>query len=183
MSMDKVASFSRKNPVGIACAVVSVVLAGVIFFRSDLVPAAEDELGKQTAEAERYAANVQNAAQLKEQLEALLTARKEADARLLRASQTLNNYQYFYKLESETGMKMTVLTQGLVGKSSGKNAFVAVPFSITVQGTMSQVLDYLRRLESGAHYVRVMNVTCGLPPSDRGGPVTLALNLEMLGLP
>lgn len=183
MTKDELVSLARKNPIGIACAVVSVVLAGVIFFRSDLVPAAEDELGRLTAEAERYAANVQNAAQLKDQLEALLNARKEVDARLLRASQTLNNYQYFYKLESETGMKMTVLTQGLIGKTSGKGAFAPVPFSITMQGAMGQALDYLRRLESGAHYVRVMNVTCGLPPTDRGGPVTLALNLEMLGVP
>ena len=58
-----------------------------------------------------------------------------------------------------------------------------MPFTITVQGTLPQMLDYLRHLESGARFCRVLSVSCGVPVADRGAPVTLSLNLEMLGLP
>ena len=183
MTKDDLLAVVKKNPISIGCGVLSLALVAVIYFRADELPAAEEELGKRTAEAERYAANLQNAAQLKEQLDALAAAGKEVDARLAHASQTLNNYQFFYKLESETGMKMTVLSQLPVGKNTGKSASVSVPFTITVQGTMAQALDYLRRLESGARYVRIMTVTCGVVATERSSPVTLALNLELLGVP
>lgn len=184
MTKDELLAFVRKNPISVGCGVISVALGAAIYFRGDELPAAEDELAKQTAEAERYAANLQNGAQLKDQFEALTAAGKEIEARLAHASQQLNNLQYFYKLESETGMKTTAgPTQLPLGKSTGKTAFIGVPFSITVQGTLGQALDYLRRLESGARYVRILNVTCGVPPADRGSPVALVLNLELLGVP
>lgn len=184
MTKDELLAFVKKNPISVGCGVISLALAAAIYFRGDELPAAEEELAKQTAEAERYAANLQNAAQLKDQLEALTAAGKEVDARLAHVSQQLNNLQFFYKLESETGMKTTAgPTQLPPGKSTGKTAFIGVPFSITVQGTLGQALDYLRRLESGARYVRVINVACGVPPLDRGSSVTLSVTLELLGVP
>jgi hypothetical protein len=123
---------------------------------------------------------------LKEQLDALVAAGKEVDARLVHTSQQLNNIQFFYKLESETGVKMiSGPTQGLpnVPKGAQKGVFLQLPFSITLQGTFAQVLDYLRRLESGSRYCRVLAVTCSVPVTDRNTPLTLSLNLELLGLP
>ena len=184
MTNDELLALVKKNPISVGCGALALALAAAIYFRSGELPAAEEDLTQKSAEASRLAANVQNAAQLKEQLDALATANKEVDARLVHASQTLNNYQYFYKLESETGAKMTVLNQAPVAPMKGaKTAFISVPFTITVQGTLAQMLDYLRRLESGARYCRVASVTCGVSVVDRGAPVTLALNLEMLGLP
>ncbi len=183
MTKDELLTLVKKNPISIGCGLLALVLAAVIYFRGEELPTTEEELAKQTAEAERYAANLQNATQLKEQLEALAAASKEVDARLAHASQQLTNYQFFYKLESETGMKMTVLTQGPLGKATGKGAFVPVSFSIAVQGSMAQALDYLRRIESGIRYVRVLSVTCSGSSTDRSSPVTLALNLELLGVP
>lgn len=184
MTKDDLLSFLKKNPIGVGCGLLSIGLGAAIYFRGDKLPAAEEELIQQSAEASRLAANLQNAAQLKEQLEALVTADKEVESRLLHASQTLNNYQIFYKLESETGAKMTI-NPGVVAapKPGQKNAFVSVPFSITAQGTQAQILDLLRRLESGAHYCRIMSASCSVPVVDRNGALSLSLNLELLGLP
>lgn len=185
MTTEDLVPLLKKNPISVGCGVIALVVAAVIYFRNGEIPAAEEELVQKSAEAGRLAANVQNAAQMKEQLEALAIADKEVESRLMHVSQTLNNYQFFYKLESETGTKMTVLNQVPIsaGKGGAKSAFLSVPFTITVQGTQPQMLDYLRRLESGARYCRVISVTCGVPITDRAAPLTLALNLEMLGLP
>jgi hypothetical protein len=186
MTNAEVITLLKKNPIAVGCGVLSLALAVGIYFRGGAVPAAEEELAQKTDEGTRLAANLQNAAQLKEQVDTLAACGKEIDARLVHASQTLTNYQYFYKLESETGAKMTVIAQAPVGgpsKGAAKSLFVGVPFSITVQGTMTQMIDYLRRLESGARYGRVMSVSFGVPSNDRGGIVTLALNLELLGQP
>ena len=186
MTKDDLISLVKKNPIGIGCGLLSLALGGVIYFRSGELPAAEEDLAQKSAESARLSANIQNAAQLKEQFEAVAAASKEVDARLVHASQTLNNYQYFYKLESETGAKMLAgsPSQGAIAsaKAGPKAAFVPVPFTITVQGTLAQMLGYLRHLESGARYCRVMTVTCSVPATDRNA-VTLALTLELLGVP
>ena len=181
MTNEELFALVKKNPISVGCAVLCVALAAGIYFRSGEVPAATDDLTKKSDEGSRLAANLQNAAQLKEQVDALSAAEKEMDSRIIRASQTLTNYEYFYKLESETGAKMTI-SQGVLTPSK-KTTYSGVPFTITVQGTLNQTLDYLRRLESGARYCRVTGVTCGVAPADRGSPITLNLNLELLGQP
>lgn len=185
MTNEELFALVKKNPIGVGCAIVSLALGAGIYFRGDELPVAAEELTKKSDEAGRLAANLQNAAQLKEQVDALAICEKELDARLIHASQTLPNQQYFFRLEAETGLKMTVISQGIlaVPKNAPKTNYVGVPFTITVQGTMNQIVDYLHRLENGSRYCRVMSATCGVPVSDRGSPVTLALNLEILGLP
>jgi len=181
MTNEELFALVKKNPISVACAVLCVGLGAAIYFRAGEVPAATEELTQKSDEGQRLAANLQNAAQLKEQVEALATAEKELDSRLIRASQTLTNYEYFYKLESDTGAKMTI-SQGGVSPNRGKSNYTGVPFSITVQGTLAQALDYLRRLESGARYCRVLSATCSVS-GDRNGTLTLNLNLELLGQP
>lgn len=186
MTNEELFALVKKNPIGVGCGVLSLALAAGIYFRGDEVPAATQELTQKSEEGARLATNLQNAAQLKEQIDMLAACEKELQSRLIHSSQTLTNYQYFYKLESDTGAKMTVISQGAVGlapKTGPKTVFVGVPFTINLLGTMPQLVDYLRRLESGARYCRVMSVTCGVPVSDRGSPVTLSLNLELLGQP
>ena len=171
----------KKHPVGIGCGLLSLLLAVGIYYRGGQVPDAEDQLTQMAAEGEKYAANLKNAAQLKEQLESLVTANKEIDRRLIHAA-PLTNYQYFYQLESESGVKLIVLNQTttVVTKPSGKNAFTTIAFSISAQGTLAQQLNFLRRLESGAHYCRVLTATCVTSPNNL---LTLSLSIEVLGLP
>jgi hypothetical protein len=186
MTNEELLALLKKNPIGVVCAVLSLALGAGIYFRSDEVPAAEAELAQKSEEGARLAANLQNATQLKEQSDALAVAEKELEARLMHASQTLTNLQFFYKLETDTGVKMTVNSQGPLTappKNAGKTVYSIVPFTITVQGTIAQLIDYLHRLESNARYCRVMSITCSAPSSERGAPITLALNLELLGVP
>ena len=188
MTNDELFALLKKNPISVGCAVLSIALGAGIYFRADELPAATKDLTDKSDEGSCLAANLQNAKDLKEQVDALAVCEKELEARLIHASQsqTLTNYQHFYKLEAETGAKMTVIAQGMTpppGKNAAKAVFSGVPFTITVQGTMNQMVDYLRRLENGTRYCRVMSMTCGVPVADRGSPVTLALNLELLGQP
>lgn len=184
MSNAELFAFIKKNPISIGCGVLSLLLAVGIYYRSGLLPDAEADLTQKSSEAERYDANLKNAVQLKEQLDALVTASKEIDRRVVHAGQKLSNDQYFYKLESESGAKLTTLSQSTLAtaRPAAKATFMPVGFSVTVQGSLAQLLDFLRRLESGAHYCRVMSASCG---GGGNGATTLTLNLsvEILGLP
>ena len=175
----------KKSPLIFTCVVLSILLIGAIYFRSDTIPKAEAQLAEKSAEGEKIALNVTYSAQLKEQTEAVEAALKEIDARIIQASQLGTNTQYFYTIESQIGIKMIDLRQttpATVAKPA-KGSFLPVAFSASVQGDLNHILEFLRQLENGAHYCRVLTATCSGNSANRNSPLTLALSLELLGLP
>ena len=185
MSNEELIALLKKNPIGIDCGVLSLALFGGWYYRSGDVPTADATLAQKQAEGERYALNLTNAAQLKEQYDAVVAANKEVETRLVHANKLGPNLQYFYRLETETGAKLTdprpMAPRGL-NKNVAKASFTPVGFSLTLNGDLAQVLNFLHRLESGAHYCRVLSLSCGVPP-ERSLPLNVALSLEFLGLP
>ena len=185
MSSQTLGSGWKKQPLVLVCVVAGVVLAGAIYWRSGTIPEAERLLAEKSAEAEKLATNIRFSAQLKEQTEAVESAIKAIDERIIRASQLGANTQYFYTIVNETGIKLIDLRQttpSTVAKPA-KSLFLPVVFSISVQGDLKIILEFLRQLENGTHYCRVLNATCSGNSANRAAPLTLALTLELLGTP
>lgn len=178
MTSAELTAFIKKNPLPVVCGFVALVIGVAIYFRSDAMADAATELEQASTEGRRLAANLSNAAQLQQQYDALKAATKTIESRLIRASDLGTNSQFFFKLESETGVKGDP-HQG--GRAPGKGGtFVPISFSVNVQGDFAGVMHYLNALENGPHYCRVISATCA---GDRKGPVTLALNIQLLGFP
>jgi hypothetical protein len=178
ISNEQLLAFIKRNPVSITCAVLSLALGAAIYFRSGAIPAERALLEQKSAEGERLAINIKYGNQLKEQLDELTAASRAIDARLL-PSQLGIKQQYFYKLEADTGVKLVSLSPGGPSPTQVKN-FVTVPFGVSVQGTYPQIIDFLRRVENGPHYSRVLSAMVGKTGADT---VALSLNLEILGAP
>ena len=168
----------KKNPIVTGCVVLSLGLAVAIYFRGSALSDANAELDMKSAEARRYALNVANAVQLREQLAALKAADQVIDSRMLRASDIGINQQFFYKLESDSGVKLVDLRQGKPGPKKG--SYVPIEFSVSLRGDFPNVIKFLRSLEGGTHYCRVLAATC---TGGRSGPVALSLRIELLGHP
>lgn len=184
MNNQELFALVKKNPISVGCGALALALIAGIYLRSDAIPEAEDILAQKTAQAERYALNIKFSAQLKEHLETLVSANKEIDGRIVRASQLGTNTQYFYKLQSDSGVKLLDFRQGTADAvAKGKGTYEPIPFSVSVQGTLPQVMKFLRELESGTHYCRILTASCAGNAVARTQPLTLSLNLEMLGLP
>lgn len=179
MTNAELAAWVKKNPIIVGCGVLSLGLAVAIYFRSDAIPTANAQLDEQLALASRYALNISNAVQLKEQLEAITAANKTIESRLVRASDIGINQQYFYKLETESGVKITDLRQA-ARPGAGLGPYAPIGFTVALQGDFAQILGFLRALEDGSHYCRVVTASCS---GGRTGPVSLTLNLELLGQP
>ena len=185
MSNEELIAFVKKNPIGIVCGVLSLALFGGWYYRNGDVPEKEADLAQKQAEGERYALNLTAALQLKEQVDSLAVANKEVEARLVHANKLGPNLQFFFKLESETGVKLTDPRQSPLAaprKDAAKSAYTPVVFSVILSGDFAQVLNFLRRLESGAHYCRVLSATCSVA-SERSQPLNVNLTLELLGVP
>jgi hypothetical protein len=189
ISNEQVVALLKKNPVVTGAVALSLLLAGTIYLRGDQLPAAATLLEEKAVEGQRLAANIKNSAQLPEQLARVSAATREIDGRLVRVGQLADNLQYFYKLETGTGITFLDLRQTTAPSRGPKTEKIPVGFSLTLHGSYQQVLEFLRRVESGTHYSRVKSVS--LAPFDeaansggmRSDATKLTLNLELLGAP
>ncbi|HXB02730.1 MAG TPA: hypothetical protein VNV15_07935 [Opitutaceae bacterium] len=187
-------NFIKKQPVAVVCALFCVALAVAIYFRKDTLATAQAELDDKTSRANHLKENVDSATsvnkadRLDEQLATMTQATQAIEARLVHVDQLAVNKQYFYKIESETQTKLTSLNQTGVmaaGKNSGNTAYVAVVYSVNVEGTYAQLLDFMRRVENGDHFSRVQGLTLSQAGGGDNTPghASLGLQLQLLGLP
>ena len=58
ISNEQLFAFIKKNPIGVGCGLLSLALAFAIYYRSDLIPAAEAELDQKGTLSDRYTANL-----------------------------------------------------------------------------------------------------------------------------
>jgi hypothetical protein len=185
MTNEELFALIKKNPISFACGALTIGLAVALYFRSDAIPEAEAKLTERAAVAEKYTLNITNSAQLKDQYDDLLKANKDIDARIVRASQLGVNYQYFQKLRSDTGVTVVDFgqtTPGNVAKPA-KGSFLPVAFRVTVQGTFAQLMDYVRLVEGGTNLGRIRAATLSGNSAKRDTPLTLALTVDLLGIP
>lgn len=185
VSTERLVEFLKKNPIGVSCALLSVALLATAYFRSDLATERATELEEKSTEAARLALNRKNADQLKEHLDGIVAAEKQIEARLIRPKDLTANSQYFYKLESDTGVKLLDVhpASNTPPKKDPKLAYVPIPFVVSVQGDYPHLLAFLQHLENGPHYCRVLTASCASFAQDRGSSLNLTLSLELLGLP
>ncbi|HWA86015.1 MAG TPA: hypothetical protein VG710_07330 [Opitutus sp.] len=185
MTNKQVIAFLKKNPISVGCGVIALALAAGIYLRRDGLPAAEEQLNKLSDEGDRLATNIKYSAQLQEQLNTLLEADKKIDTRIVRASELAKNLQFFYKLESDTGTKISDLHQDAFSPKKGaKGVFTPIGFGFSVTGEYPALLDFLRRLEHGVHFCRVVTANVGVGSDlERPKPLKLNLTLELLGQP
>lgn len=180
----------KKHPIAFACGLV-VVLAGVwLYFDSGSIEAAQAAFNQKDQESRKIAANARATHGLAEQTEEMQAGMKQMEARVLRVADLANNLQVFYRLEAETGVKLVDARQNpLVKPKAGapKTIYVAVPFTVMIQGNYAQVWSFLRRLETLPQFVRGNKLT--LTKVESPGPgvapdaMTANFTLEMLGTP
>lgn len=186
MTTDELMTVVKRNPIGFGCAALSLALIVAIYFRSGAIPETDAQLQQKSAEAERYALNIKNAVQLPEQVERIAAANKAIEGRMVHVNQLAINQQYFQVLRRDTGVNLVDFRQATMSANvvkGGKTAYMPVAFSLVVQGTLPQTLNFLRALENGTHYCRVLAATCAANPNARTAPLTLSLTLELLGVP
>lgn len=182
----------KKHPVGTGALLVCLVCGALIYFRGEEI-ARREQLGEEKAqEAAKVLANVSHSVNLAEQTETLQAATKEIESRLVRPTQIALNLQYFYKMESDTGVKILDVRQNYnpnaraPGRGSA-TAYVPVPYNVSVQGTFGQTLLFLKKIEAGRHITRFTLISYtkagGSDVGDAQDQMTLSINLELLGQP
>jgi Tfp pilus assembly protein PilO len=175
----------KKHPASFACLLLCLVSGVLIYLRYGNISAGQDNLEARSSELSRMISNIRNSVGLPEQVAGVQAHTKELESRLLKASQLADNLQYFYRLETENGVKLLDVRQNPLPRNTRSTAYVGVPFNVSVQGTYTQVMNFLNRLQHGRHLCRINTANFSkVAAADRDGPmVNLSLNLELLGRP
>ncbi len=180
----------KKHPVAIGCGVLSLILVAGIYIRSGRAGALADQLHQKEAEGQKMLDDISNGAKLPEQYRELTATTSDLESRLVYGSERARNQQYFYRIESETGVNeinLQPIAVPVSPKGKSKRIYSGVGFAITVDGDFRQVINFLTHLESGPHFYRLTSASVSRRGNRGSGPqsgvITLTLNLEFLGKP
>lgn len=186
MTTADISVWVKKHPVVAICIAVTLFGGFGVHYLGGSVTEATTLLEQRTAEGTRIGENVMNAANLREHVAEIAAARAKMDERLVRSSELAKNLQYFYRLESETGVELIDIKQNSAAPNrtvpkGTKAGFSAVNFSVSFRGDYWAALQCLRRLENGTHFCRVLSASIEPVSPDRAGPVRISLSIELLG--
>ena len=132
MNTTTISVWIKKQPWTAICSGWCLPLLAGYFFRQGSVPEAEALLAQKTTESRRLKGNVTNSISLKDHVAALEEANRKVEQRLVQATDLAKNQQYFYKIEAETGVKLTDLRPG--GSASTAAAVHAAAHARTQRG-------------------------------------------------
>ena len=184
MTITDLTAIVKKHPIGVSCGLVSLLCGVWLYLRSDAIDERKDAADQKAKESQVILENVRNSDHLAQHTEAIQQAAKQLESRLVKAGQLATNLQYFYRLESDTGVKLTDVRQNQNGRGTG-GAYIGVPYTVTIQGNFKQVLAFIERIESGRHFSKFDTIAFN---KAAGGDETTDLlsvhmSIELLGAP
>lgn len=104
------------------------------------------------------------------------------DRNLATQADLAGNLDYFYQIEKTTRIRLANLSQLSSQATTAETAYLAIPFSLRLNGTYAQILAYLHALETGPRLVRVKTYRFSQGDNAADG-LSLDLTVEMLGHP
>lgn len=173
----------KKQPIAFGCGVVCLLCAVAFYFRMDAIDEARSAFEARDKESKAVSQNARHTTGLAEQVTEMQAAGKQIESRLLRASELALNAQIFYRLESETGVKLIDARQNpLAAPKPGapKTLYVPVSFSVTMRGNYAQIWAFFRRLETGPHFARFDRLSLS---KSEGDSMNAVFTVELLGTP
>jgi hypothetical protein len=162
-------------------------MASALIFRHFDFAETQSAFDNSAAEGQKLESNIANAGQLEEQLKTLEVANSSIASRLVNPSDLAINLQYFYKLEAETGVKLVdthPIDSRALAKAGAKGLYTSVQYAVTLQGGYARTLTFLRRLEHGASFCRIISGSCTQAQAEQGkggGEISMSLTVELLG--
>jgi hypothetical protein len=186
MNISTIIARFRQYPTLFVCGLCSIVIILFIVARGSGLSDARTELQQMEREGARIDENIKNALDLERHLADLGELTEEVSVRLVNPAELARNLQYFYRLESESGVSITDLTQrGTPSPPTEGEApeYVPVRYDIAVEGNYPNVLEFIYRVESGRHFARFTQMEIVRAQRPDSSAVRLAINLELLGRP
>lgn len=181
----------RRVVVSISC-MIMIGCAGVYFFHMDKKADLESEIEQLDIRMSTILKNLKNSSGLEEDLVEADKRIEGLDARLFDSQELATNYNYFFNLENETGVKLSGLKQLEYKEESGttkkrkmpkptKEAYEKIRYHMKATGEYGQIVNFMRRLEGGESFYRLEKFRLARPRDESSKLLSMDLSLLILG--
>jgi len=188
MNVTEVVSKLKQYPIPVVGCVVILLAAGVLFMRKPKV----DDLAYQVEEKvdvlEKVQRNTERAIGLEEDVEIIEAYRDEINDRLMVEEEVATNYAYFYNLERQTGIRIVNINQKASLDKASKppqipatNSYSVIPYTLAIQGSFAQVLDFVHRLERGKYLLRIDKFNTTTQTTEAASVIVASMDIFILG--
>jgi|SRR5690606_21136666 len=195
MSTQEVIRKLRSFPLASITGIVTVILLGVIYVRSMGDADREEEYNQAVKEWSRIDQNIfKNSVNLEAHLEDAKRIAQDVRQRLVRSTELAKNYQYFYRLEAATNVKITALQQKPQvappaskkkgdEKEKAKPLFSRVGYAMSVRGEFHEALAFLYAMEHGDHFYQLKSFSLNRPSEPENRWIGISMEFDLLGTP
>ena len=179
-------NFFRRYPLAIGCAAATVLILIALFFRHGTLADTKAQLEQLEADGKSVERNVRNAMGLEDHLATLKQTVARLETMLIRVDDIAGNQEFFYGLEKDSGVAMTVL-RPLGASKTVAAASIHQPagFNVVVEGEFPQLCKFLRSLEEGKRLYRLGDFSIQRSSTDasvegRSQKEVLTINFQLL---
>ncbi len=166
-----------------------VIIGGAYFLRKSHVPELEGEREILEVKWDVMDKNKTASVDIAGHVDKIKEYSKEIKSRLMVRATKAVNQQYFYGLEEQTGISLTLLSQSDTpppprappGKPN-LTLYAPIAYSVGVSGTYYQVIDFLNRLEHGQYFTRIEGFSCNSLGKNETDAVQISLKMDILGV-
>ncbi|WP_309025833.1 hypothetical protein [Pelagicoccus enzymogenes] len=193
MTFLSIFSYLKKNYIVSICSLVAIVCLGVYLVRSDQITRLAADYDDLSVRHSRILKNLKFGSDIEADLDRLKTMSEEIEARLFSPEDLATNQRYFYQIESATGVEMASIQQIIKPLPEGKNnkqarmkaersPYQEIIYDMSVQGTYTEVLSFLREIEGGEAFAVLDGFTIMDSKSKEADPeVDIRLSVNVLG--
>lgn len=190
---------AKQYPIASVALGLSLLLAAFFYIRG--MSHSEDlaRRDKANAEWQTIEENVlKNSVNLETHLEMAQRLSQDVKGRLIQPTELAQNYQYFYRLEATTGVKINSLQQqpppppapAAAAPAGGERKSPAPPplfskvgYTLSVSGQFHQVLHFLHALENGEHFYHLNTFSIQRAAQADNRLLTATMSFHLLGTP
>ncbi|MGF1484718.1 MAG: hypothetical protein ACFBZ8_10190 [Opitutales bacterium] len=187
----------KTYPLAVVGALLTVVVGGFGFVRSDVLPELRLRCDDLRHELSGYEANIRAGDSLQDDLLNAKGVVTKIERRLIDPEETIANLQYFLAFETSTGVDLSdprlsgitggnyaaAATKGKKGKKPKATPFSEVSYNLDASGSYEDLLGLVHALQASRFFMRVDAINLRPSQSLEGGNMDMGLTLSILGQP
>ncbi len=190
----------KAYPVATVAGALALAVFGLLYFRWMGFPEQQRQLDNVSRDWVRVESNVfKNSVNLETHLAKAEGISQDVTERLIRSSELARNYQYFYRMETMTGVQIESLQQvqaappaqppaGAAARRAAEAAqppatYSKVGFNMNVAGRFGELLPFLNMIENGQHIARVKTFNLQRTSEGDSRLISISMQFDLLGHP
>ncbi len=156
----------KKHLVVVGSLVVILVCGGLHILHLGKAETLKAEYDRLVKKRSSILLNLKNGATFAQDIQELNKILENIDSRLFDSKELAANYNYFFQIEAQTGVKLSNLQQfnpstaatNKKGDNKNKN-YSSLRYELGVTGTFSQIMNFLRHVEGGLSLFRIDRIS------------------------